>query len=239
MNVEAGPAESVSAGGSTPNLIQRVILVFTSPGKLGEALRTTSPWFWTLAIVAIISAILLLLIPSDVLLQTIEARAAGREQAQGQPDAETMLNIARYGGAAGALLGSFIGAAVIAGILYLAFNVMFGQDTTYKQHLSAYAHAAWIGLLGFIVVLPIWISKGDMTTQLGFGLLLADAPSSFVGHLMNSTTLFGLWGSVALGAVEAGLSGGRITPGKGIGVVLGLYFVWVLFSAARVTLFGA
>jgi hypothetical protein len=238
MNVEAGPAESVSAVGSTPNLIQRVILVFTSPGKLGEAMRTASPWFWTLAIVAIISAILLILVPADVFRQTMEAQAAGRQQAQGQPDPETMLMIARYGGAAAALLVTFIGAFVAAGALYLAFNVMFGQDTTYKQHLSAYAHVAWISLLGFIVVLPIWISKGDMTTQLGFGLLLADAPSSFVGHLMNSIKLFGLWGSVALGAVEAGLSGGRITLGKGIGVVLGLYFVLALFSAAFPTLFG-
>jgi hypothetical protein len=238
MNFEPGPAESTGVE-ATPNLVQRVIMVFTAPTNLGAALRRSSPWFWTLAILAIISAVVYFLLPADLLQSTLEAQARARPQGQEAPDPEAMLRMARIFGPIGALVGSFVAAAVVAGVLYLAFNVMFGQDTTYKQHLSATAHTYWIGLLGFFVVLPVWLSKGEMTTQLGLGLLLTEAPQTFVGYLLNSITLFGLWSSAALGAVESGLSGGRISAGKGIGTVLALYCVWVLFSAARQTLFGA
>ncbi len=236
---EAGPAE-IQTAVPTPNLVQRVVMVFTSPTKLGEALTQASPWFWTLAIVAIVSAVGFFLIPQDVLQAAMEAQVAARgQEGQQAPDADTMMTIARFGGVGSALLFTFIGAVVIAGVLYLAFNVIFGQDNTFTQHLSGTAHVYWINLLGFLIVMPIWISKGEMTTQLGFGLLLPDAPETFVQHLMNSITLFGLWSSVALGAVESGLSGGRVTQGKAIGTVLVLYLIWVTFSAARATLFGA
>jgi hypothetical protein len=238
MNSEPGHAESTAVE-ATPNLVQRVVMVFTSPANLGSALRRAAPWFWTLAILAVISAVAYLLLPRELLQSTLEAQARARPQGQEAPDPEAMLRMARIFGPIGALVGSFVAAAVVAGVLYIAFNVVFGQDTTYKQHLSATAHAYWIGLLGFFVVLPVWLSKGEMTTQLGFGLLLAEAPRTFVGYLLNSITLFGLWSSAALGAVESGLSGGRIAVGKAIGTVLALYGVWVLFSAARQTLFGA
>jgi hypothetical protein len=241
MNMEAGSAESPAATGAAPNLIQRVMMVFLSPAKLGEALRQASPWFWTLLIVAVVAAVVLYLVPPDVWRATLEAQARAAQQPGGgqQPDPDTVLGFARIGGSIGALIVPFIAALVMAGVLYLTFNVMFGQDTTYKQHLSAAAHIYWINTLGFLVVVPIWISKGDMLTQLGLGLLLQDAPRSFVGHLLNSITIFGLWSAFALGSIEAGLSGGRVTAGKAVGTVLALYFVWVLFNAARATLFGA
>jgi hypothetical protein len=243
MNFQPGPAEPTPAAqptapGAAPGLIQRVIMVFTSPTNLGEALRGTPPWFWTLAIVAIVAALIVLFIPADLLRATMEAQAQGRQQGQEAPDPETMLMIGRLSGTGGALLGTFIGAFVTAGALYLAFNVMVGQDTTYKHHLSATAHVWWISLLGSLVVLPIWIAKGDMVTKLGLGLLLQDSPETFVGHFLNGITLFGLWAGAALGAVESGLSGGRVTVGKGIGMVLVLYLIWVVFQAALATIFG-
>jgi hypothetical protein len=177
MNSEPGPAESTGVE-ATPNLVQRVIMVFTAPTNLGAVLRRSSPWFWTLAILAIISAVVYFLLPADLLQSTLEAQARARPQGQEAPDPEAMLRMARIFGPIGALVGSFVAAAVVAGVLYLAFNVMFGQDTTYKQHLSATAHTYWIGLLGFFVVLPVWLSKGEMTTQLGLGLLLTEAPQT-------------------------------------------------------------
>jgi len=237
MNFQPQPAESAGVE-ATPNLITRVIMAFTAPTNLGAALRRASPWFWTLAIVAIIGAVIFVLLPADVLQASLEAQARARPEGQEAPDPETMLMITRFGGAASALVFTFIAALVTAGALYLAFNVVHGQDATYKQHLSAAAHVWWISLLGFAVVVPIWISTQDMQTKLGLGLLLQDAPETFVGYLLNNITLFGLWMGAALGAVESGLSGGRLTVGKGIGTVLALYLIWVVFQAALSTLFG-
>ncbi len=189
---------------------------------------------------AVISLLILFFLPEDLLRAAIEAQAARRPQGQGQTqDPAAALQIARIAGAAGALIGTFVAAAVIAGALYLTFNVLQGGETKYRQHLSAVAHIFWISLLGSIVLLPIWISKGDMQLKLGLGLLLAEAPSSFVGHFLNGITIFGLWASAALGAVESGLSLGRISVGKAVGTVLGLYLVWVIIQAAWGTITGS
>jgi hypothetical protein len=237
MNFQPQSAEPTGVE-ATPSLVQRVIMVFTAPTGLGAVLRRSAPWFWTLAIAVIITVVILLVVPADVWQGTMEAQARGRPQSQEAPDPETMLTIARFGGAAWAGLMTFVSAIVTAGALYLTFNVIFGQDTRFKQHLSASAHVWWILLLGTLIVLPIWISNGDMLTKLGLGLLLQDAPDTFVGHLLNGFTLFGLWGGAALGAVESGLSGGRVPIGKAIGMVYVLYLIWVLAQAAAATLLG-
>lgn len=223
MDSSARQLDDAGGAAGTPNLIQRVIMVFMSPTRLGEVLRRQSPWFWTLAIVALFSLVMLL-VPAEVWEASLEAQMRARDQGQG-PDMETALKFARYGATVFGLVGTFVFAALIAGVLYLAFNVMLGAESTYKQHLSATAHIYWINTLGFLLLVPIWISRTDMQTQLGLGLLLPDAPSSFVGHFINSITIFGLWSSAALGAIESGLSGGRISIGKSIGVVLALYLV--------------
>lgn len=237
MNEEGAAPTQPGATQSTPNLVQRVIMVFTSPGKLGEVLRPAAPWFWTLAIVAIVGGVAFILLPRDVLEQMVEMRMRGQSQAQA-PDMDTAVTMARYFGSGAALVMTFVAAFIIAGVVLLVFNVALGQEVSYKEHLSAVAHMYWINTLGFLLLIPIWISKGDMQITLGFGLLLPDAPSSFVGHLLNSITLFGLWASVALGLIESGLSGGRVKPGKAVTIILILYAVWVLMSAVRGTMFG-
>lgn len=239
MNSEEHSTTAASAVEPAPGPVQRIGMVFFSPGKLGEHLRHASPWFWTLAIVAIVSTIAFALIPTDIMRQMIEARAAARPQAQGGPDLDTMVKFGRIFGAAWVLVGTFIGAAIIAGLLYLVFNLILGQEHSYRQHMSAAAHIYWITLLGFLLTIPIWLAKEDIEIKLGLGLMLPDEPSSFVEHLVNSVGIFGLWGSVALGAVESGLSAGRISGGKAIASVLGLYLVWVLGSAVLASLRGA
>lgn len=232
-----GPPPDSGAGAAAPGLVQRVVMVFMSPGKLGELLRAQQPWFWTLAIVAVVSVVLFLLVPSDIFVEAMRQQTAGRPQGQ-EFDPDAALRMGRIFGSVGALLGTFIGAAIIAGVVYLAFNVMLGGDQTYKQHLAAVSHMYWINLLGFVLLIPLWIAKEDMQVKLGLGLLLPEGPSSYVGHLLNSINLFGVWAAMALGAMQSGLSGGRVTMGKAIGTVLALYGIWALVAAAWATVTG-
>lgn len=233
MDNEGIPGEP-SAATPSPSLVQRVIMVFVSPGKLGEQLRSASPWFWTLAIVAVVSTAIVLLMPADLLLQAAEEQMRARGQAAEPPSVAVM----RGFGAGGALLGTFVAASVVGGVLYLVFNVVFGQaESSFTQHISATAHVFWITLLGGAILLPLQISSGDVQMKLGLGLLLADEPSSFFGHFLNNITIFGLWAATALGFVESGLSGGRISGGKATGAVIALYLVWSALSAGLAAAF--
>lgn len=235
MEYESHAPESVSAEAPAPNLIQRVVLVVGAPTKLGEALRKRSPWFWTLAIVAVISTIIVLITPADLLRQAAEAQMAGRQQGAQAPS----IGVMRGFGAAGALLGSFVAAAVIAGVLYLVFNVILGQgETTYRQHLSATSHAFWVSLIGGLLLFGLQLAKRDVQLRLGLGLLLPEAPSSFFGRFLNNITIFGVWASVALGAVESGISGGRVSMGQAVGAVIALYLLWGAGLAGIATAFG-
>lgn len=227
MEAEGQATETGVSEAQAPNLLQRVVMAFVSPGKLGEVLRARSPWFWTLAIPAVIGLIAMLVVPQDIWIEMMEARA---RDTQGGPDAETVARFAQIGGAVFTLVVTFVTAAVGAGVLYLVFNVGLGQDLTYRQQLSAISHVFWISALGTLLTVPVWISQANMQVALGLGLLLPDEPATFVEKFLNGITIFGLWGTLALGAIESGLSGGRTSPGKAIGLLLVLYLVWAMIK---------
>lgn len=230
MSSEGQAAEQVSTGGGAPNLIQRVMMVFFSPTKLGDALRSRSPWFWTLAILAIISVIIVLASPEELLLQAMQAQGRGGEGAE-LPSASMMRGI----GVGTSLVGTFVMAAIVAGVLYLFINVFFGQaELTFKQHVSAVAHSWWIVTIGNLIQFALQMAKGDATMRLSLGLLLQEEPSTFVGFFLNNITIFGLWSAVALGLVESGLSAGKISAGKAITTIIVLYLlVAALFGATQ------
>ena len=232
MNEQMERYESVESAeqSSGPGLVQRVIAVFTSPTQLGDWLRLSSPWFLVLALVTVVGLVLTFLVPVDLIV------AAAKEQieAGGRPGAAapsaTLLRSFAFGGA---LLAPLVGALVVAGVLYVIFNLIFGQsETTYKQHLSAVSHVFWISLLGSLITFPLQLAKQDIQLKLGFGLLLPDDPSSFVGYFLAGISLFGLWAAVALGAVESGLSAGKVSLGKAATAIVGLYLVFAALGAA-------
>lgn len=224
---ETTPMTGVAGAELEPGLPQRVAMVFASPVKLGAALRAQAPWFWTLVPVVAISALIWILVPGDVLRATAEAGMAGRG-AGGGPDPAEMVRFMRISGVVGAVVGPFVAAAAIGGLMYVLFSVFSGQETGFRQHTSAAAHIFWITTLGALLTFPLWIVKQDLQVSLSLGLLLPEASESLFGRVLNAITIFGLWSSVALGAVESGLSDGRIPVGKAVGIVLTLYLLWAL-----------
>lgn len=224
----ASPAGAPEAAPSTPNLFQRVGMVFFAPAKLGEVLRHRSPWFWTLAIIGIVSVVLVFVTPEELLRQAAEA--SGGRQPEGQ---EPSVGMMRGFGVTFAVVGLFLFAAITAGVLYLVFNILFGlSDISYKQHLSVVSHAWWISLLHSLIAFPLQVTQGDATLRLGFGLLLAGEPTSFVGFFLQNVTLFGIWACFAIAAIESGLSRGKLSTGKGGTVVLILYLIFAACMGA-------
>ena len=74
-------------------------------------------------------------------------------------------------------------------MLYLIFNVIFGQsDTTYRQHLSAVAHVFWISLLGGLILFPLQVSKGDLEIRLDLGVV--DGANDPIGRRPGDRDVF-------------------------------------------------
>lgn len=221
------PGETTQPPPKAPNLFQRVGMVYFAPARLGEALRGRSPWFWTLAIVVAVSIALVLLMPAELLMEAAQRGPGGQEGAQQMEPTQL-----RIFSVIGTLL-LFVFAAIVAGVLYLVFNIIFGlSEVGYKQHLSVVAHSWWITLLGSVIAFPLQLAQGDPTLRLGLGLLLADEPSTFVGFFLQNITLFGIWASIAIAAMESGLSRGKVTTGKGAVAVLVLYLLVAAVAGA-------
>ena len=85
MDMEGQTAESPGSQPPAPNLLQRLIMVIVSPVKLGETLRSRSPWLVTLAIVAVISMALLAFYPEELTRQLLEQGSGGRGDQPGLP----------------------------------------------------------------------------------------------------------------------------------------------------------
>lgn len=232
MNETVEEPEAVT-GSPEPGLVPRVLMTFTSPGRLGEGIRRMSeaPWFWTLVPIAVITGLASLLTPTELLLQAAERGTQGPPGGGPGADPETMVTFFRATGTAGGLLGTFVVAFVIAGVLFLVFDVFLGQDIRYRRHLSATAHAMWIAALGALITFPLMLVQEDINLKLSLGLLLSDPTASYFGRFLNGVTIFGLWTSAALGVVESGLSGNRVSATTGGVVIVVLYLLWALGSA--------
>ncbi len=92
--------------------------------------------------------------------------------------------------------------------------------------------------MGAVIVFPLKIVQGDALLDLGLGLLLVDEPSSFAGFFVNGITIFGVWTYVALGSVESGLSGGKISLGKAGSALIVLYLLGRAVGAGFQSLFA-
>lgn len=216
-------AEAEAAGPGS--LGRRILDTFVSPGELFSRLGPTPPWFDVLLIAAVVTTAAMLLAPAEAWLATSrEAWNNMEPEARKAMTPEAMARIARVTGPIGALIGTFITAFIMAGLLKLVFGVMMGGEATFAQYRSVVSHASLISALGIAVTLPIWIVTGDMTTQLSAALLAPDLPKGVVHSLLQALAVFNIWWLAVLALGVATLNRGKVSMIAAAGVIFGVYF---------------
>lgn len=128
-----------------------------------------------------------------------------------------------------ALTAMFFG---ITAVLWLIAKFALKAAVGYKKMLEVYGLAALIGMLGSIITILMMNITGTMKTGLG-GILLVGSEfdqRNFVHNLLASLNLPSIWMVAVLGI---GLSKVSNKPtGVGMGVMVGLWLVWVLIASA-------
>jgi len=218
------------------SLFRRILDTYFSPLALFGRFGARPPWLDVLLLSAVVTGALTLLMPRELMETAIQNSMTRSGQPAGAPapSMDTMVMFGRVAGVLGQLVMQPLGALLAAGIGTLVFGKAMGGGGTFRRHLSVVSHAALVTPLGFAVTLFFMIQNGDPQTQLSLALLVPGLEAeSFAFRVLNPLGVFTLWWLALIGLGASAINR-RLSPGKGVAIVFGIYLVLVvLFAALR------
>lgn len=242
------------ADGPTMSTPETLSSIFFEPGRTFEALRHR-PRF----LVAALILVALTLFVTILLFQKVSFEQVVREAIEKSPQMEQMSPEEKEGvitmqtgvfGKTLAYVGPFIGTAVIlaaGAALYLLGVMMMGGKISYKQALSVYTYSSLPpAVLGSIVaILLIFLKEADEFDfqKSGAGLVVTN-PGAFLGPgtspiLRAALSWFDLFTFFGMFLAALGLRKvGKLSSAGAWGIVIGLWFLGMLFSVGRAAIFG-
>jgi len=151
---------------------------------------------------------------------------------------------AKYIGYGGAVLGSLIVVAIVGGVFLLAFNTIGSAGTNYNTSLSIVAHAFMPNIIGGVLAFLILYMKDpadfDLENPLGSNVgafLPSDAPR-WLDSLGRSLDLFVFWVLFLLATGFTATNPKKLSLGKSLGIVIGVWAVYVLVKVGWVAAFS-
>ena len=223
----AGSEATVEDLEPLPNLFMRIVMVFVAPGQLFERLRDNPVWLWAMVLLVAVGLVASALVPAQLIEDLMMAQMPEGASEADVERAVAIGGVLRFAG----VLFTPIAIAIIAGVLMLVFNVFMGGEARFKQLFSVATYTWFIPMLGGIAVLPLIISKGDLTAGLNLGLLAPGLEGGFLSRFLTSVNIFSLWGAVVLGIGMSKLYPERSAKSASI-IILVIYALYVAISAA-------
>jgi hypothetical protein len=155
---------------------------------------------------------------------------------------ETQTKFASVFGYVGGVLGTFIAAVVVAAVLMLAFNVVGGTKVGFVTSLSIVSYSWVPGIVGGLLGLLILFLKDPSTIDIqhlvaaNAGAFLSEDSPKWLETLLSSFDLFIFWTMILMGIGFSATNPKKISFGKGLGTVVGVWLIYLLvkvgFAAA-------
>ena len=228
-----------------PGLLSRMIGVVFSPRLTFERLLPTPKVLGVLLIsgLAIGLAQGLPRLTEKGRQAALDTQVQQTERLTGQPvtdeqyaQMERFAPITAYSTMIFAPLGLSVGLLVLAGVYFVAFNVVLGGTATFKQVMAVTAHAAVISALGTVVGAPVQYLQGSASPMgpftLGALLPMLD-DSSFLARFLAFVGVFSIWGTIVT-AIGFSVLYRRKTGN----IAIGLFALTALFAAVAATVMG-
>jgi hypothetical protein len=233
------------------SFFSRVTNVFASPGELyGEVAVTPvqrSSWLIPLLCSLLLAIVFTYALYNNPALRQqiyeIQERAMKEQVTAGKMTSEqyeqitngmessgaTMFMLIGGTGAALTLTAMFFGISLL---LWLLIRFALKSSAGYTKILEVYGLASFIGILGTIItLLTMTLFNSMYATPSGALLVLGTFdPTRFADRLLSSLNVFTIWQVVVLGFGMAAVAGK--SRGTAMGMVFGLWVVWVLLSSA-------
>lgn len=241
MQEATHPTETAAQAG-TMSFVQRVINVFTNPGKAFTAVKSNPRWIPPAALVIVLGVVMTYLITPVIVQEQQEKTIAqleerGMSQTQIDEALETSGKFMKYLMYPSALIGGLLVIVISAGIWLFASNTLLGGQANYKQMLEVAGLSSLISTVGMFIKVPIILAKQTMNVHFSLATFLPDSSKeTFLYKFLVNTDLFNVWSIAVLCigiAVVGGLKTKKVWP-----VVVALLIVWYLGVAALGNLFG-
>jgi hypothetical protein len=244
MATPAIPPEPTAPVGS----VGRIPGVIFSPKPTFESIAERPTWILPLILLCVVSVTVVFVFGQRVgwrgfMERQNQTNARLQKQMESMtPDQrdkmlETQTKYAAVFGYVGVVLGTFLGALLVAAVLLAAFNLIAGGKIGFTTSLGIVAHS-WVpgiiaGLLGILIIFLKDPSTVDIQHLLATnaGAFLSDDAPKWQESLLSSLDLFVFWYLILMSIGYSATNPKKISFGKAFGTVVG---VWLLYVIVKV-----
>jgi hypothetical protein len=142
------------------------------------------------------------------------------------------------------VLGTFIYAVIIAAVLMLAFNLIYGTKIGFVRSLAIVAHSWVPGIIGGLLAILILFLKDPSTVDLNHlvasngGAFLGDDSPKWMVTLLTAFDLFVFWNMILMAFGFSAADPKKISFAKALGTVVGLWLIYVVVKVGLVAAFS-
>jgi Yip1 domain len=233
----------------------RIFGVFFNPKPTFESIAQRPTWVLPVLIILAVSLVTVAVISQRVGWQTvIEKQMANNPRAQKQMEQMTpdqrekamnmQMKLAPVIGYVSVIVGTILGVVVVAAIFLAVFNLASGTKIGFSVSLAVVAYS-WMpfvlaGLLGILILFIKDPSTVDIEHLVASnpGALLADGSPRWMVSLLTSLDLFTFWVLVLQGVGYSATNPKKISFGKALGYVFGVWIVFVLIKVGIAAAFS-
>jgi hypothetical protein len=233
--------------------VGRIFGVIFSPKPTFESIAQKPTWVLPLVAISLLSILIIFVFSQRVGWRSfMERQNQSNSRVQKQMESmtaeqreqmlETQTKFASVIGYVGAVLGTFIAAVVVAAVLMLAFNVVGGAKVGFVTSLSIVSYSWVPGIVGGLLGLLILFLKDPSTIDIqhlvaaNAGAFLSEDSPKWLETLLSSFDLFIFWTMILMGIGFSATNPKKISFGKGLGTVVGVWLIYLLvkvgFAAA-------
>jgi hypothetical protein len=249
------PSAVPPAPGEVPqaklSAMQRVIGVFTSPGETFTDIARAPSWVMPIVLLTVLS-----LVVCGVMMKRVDWNDFMEKQMSKSPRFEQLsseqkaqqLSIAGkiipYQVYGFGLLGSLVFALIIGGVYLGAFNLFLGAGLKFKAAFGIAAHAMLVGLVSSPLLIIVMFLKpyGEVDPEhlmaTNVGEFLSNETPKWLLKLTGSLDIFTFWMLALLVIGFAAANPKKISKGGAVGVVFGVFAVFVLVKVMWAVIFG-
>lgn len=214
---------------SLPSLPARLLAVFVSPGRLMEALAKNPRWIGAMLVTIALIGLGTVLIPAELFMEA--QREAALERGMDAPEmTERAIRTMGIVIPLAATLFSGLMMAVFAGVYFIVFAFILGDEGRYVQYLAAVAHAWFIAALLSLALTPLKISTGDPQFTLNLASFLPFLSDGYVLNVFRALDLTQIWSTLVIAQGAHAIDRRRSFP-SAVAILLVILFIVALIGA--------
>ncbi len=247
-------ATLVSTPGQEPsgNPFGNAVKVLVNPSQTFRSIAVRPTWWAPIVIVVILSCLITYTYGKRAGWEGFMRKQIESSSRTAQMPAEQKERIieqqAKYGPIFGyvfSVVGPLVAMLVVGGVLMLVFNLGMAAGLTAKQYFAAAAYGWMPEALKGVLAFPVmFLKEPDMldiqnlvATNLA-AVMDAETTSKWLLRLGTSMDLFNIWNIALISIGISTMTKGKISFGKALAGVLGLFVVWVLLATGWAAIFS-